>query len=133
MKGFITLGETNFDNGYHRGKDSGTALTFHLTITVDGVYGFITRPEHDTKNIVRYRQSDSLGGQLPVESGIFTLFTDQADPAVKHMTYRVVLQAWTDRPTPHLERTQDYQGRSRNRPLARYHNTVYTHPQRARQ
>ena len=31
MKGFVTFGETNFEDGYEKGKKTGDALMFHLT------------------------------------------------------------------------------------------------------
>jgi predicted patatin/cPLA2 family phospholipase len=89
MKGHVTFGELDYDRGRRKGKDDGTKLMFHLTITVDGVNRFVTRPEHDTTNIVGYIKCDSLGGKLPVEKGIFNLFVDDVDPAEKRMLYRL--------------------------------------------
>ena len=42
MKGFLTLGEVDYDRGYRQGRQDNTALMFHLTITIDGVNRFIT-------------------------------------------------------------------------------------------
>ncbi len=89
MKGFISLGETNFDTGYASGKENGTAIMFHLTITVDGVNRFVTRPGHDTTDIVGYIDCEVLGGRLPVESANFNLFVDQTDSSQKKMLYRL--------------------------------------------
>ena len=50
---------------------------------------FVTDPDHDTTNVVGYIQSDELGGQLPVEKGLFNLSVDDADPSVKKMFYRL--------------------------------------------
>lgn len=89
MKGFMAVGETDFEKGYQQGKAAGTDLMFHLTISVDGVHDFVIRPSHDTSDVVGYVKSSAFGGQCQVESGTFNLFTDQADPAVKHMLYRL--------------------------------------------
>jgi Predicted esterase of the alpha-beta hydrolase superfamily len=37
MKGFFSIGETDYHTGYTAGKSYGEAIMFHLTITVDGV------------------------------------------------------------------------------------------------
>jgi hypothetical protein len=89
MKGYFTLGEIDYDRGYREGRDSGTSIMFHLTITVNGVNRFVTRPEHDTNDVVGYIRSDVLGGELPVEEGTFNLFIDAQDPAQKRMLYRL--------------------------------------------
>jgi predicted acylesterase/phospholipase RssA len=89
MKGYITFGEFDYDKGYRAGKKSGESIMFHLTITADDVNRFVTRPEHDTRNVQGYIKCDSLGGQLPVEQGTFNLFVDDTDPSVKRMFYRL--------------------------------------------
>lgn len=89
MKGFVTFGEMDFDRGARQGKESGTSIMFHLTITVDGVSRFVTDPRHDTANVKGYVKSDSLGGQREVEQAKFNLFVDDADPARKRMFYRL--------------------------------------------
>lgn len=97
MKGFATFGEIDFDRGYRRGKSDNTALMFHLTITVDGVNRFVTRPEHDTNNLTGYIDCAALGGKLSVTKGTFNLFTDDEDPARKHMLYRLYFKDENDR------------------------------------
>jgi predicted patatin/cPLA2 family phospholipase len=89
MKGFITFGELDYDKGYRQGKQDGTSLMFHLTITIDGVNHFVTHPEHETHDLEGYVRCDALGGELPVEQGTFNLFVDDADPARKTMVYRL--------------------------------------------
>jgi hypothetical protein len=89
MKGYFTRGEMDYSKGFNDGRDNDTGIMFHLTITVDGVNRFVTDPDHDTTNVVGYIQSDELGGQLPVEKGVFNLFVDDADPSVKRMFYRL--------------------------------------------
>ena len=89
MKGFVTFGELDYDKGYSTGKKNRTDIMFHLTITIDGVNRFVTRPEHDTDDLAGYIECDALGGRLPIEGGIFNLFVDDQDPSVKRMFYRL--------------------------------------------
>jgi predicted patatin/cPLA2 family phospholipase len=89
MKGYITLGELDYDQGFKQGRVDDNDIMFHLTIAVDGVNRFVTDPAHDTNDIVGYVKCDALGGQLTVEKGIFNLFIDEADPAAKKMLYRL--------------------------------------------
>jgi predicted acylesterase/phospholipase RssA len=89
MKGYWSAGATDFAAGASKGQAAGTDLMFHLTITIDGVHEFAVRPEHDTSDIAGYVQSSVFGGQCPVQSGTFNLFTDDTDPAIKFMLYRL--------------------------------------------
>ena len=67
MKGFVTFGEMDFERGARLGKESGTSIMFHLTITVDGVNRFVTHPDHDTDDVKGYVECEALGGQREVE------------------------------------------------------------------
>ena len=90
MKGFMTFGEMDFERGARSGKESGTAVMFRLTITVDGVNRFVADPDHDTEDLEGYVECAALGGRLEVERGSrFNLFVDDADPARKRMFYRL--------------------------------------------
>jgi predicted patatin/cPLA2 family phospholipase len=89
MKGFFTPGETGYEEGYRKGKENDTSIMFHLTITVNGVNRFVTRPEHDTDDLQGYIECPALGGRLAVEKGWFNLFIDDADPSRKTMLYRL--------------------------------------------
>lgn len=88
MKGYITFGETDYDRGFRQGSASGTFLMVHLTINIAGVERFVTDPAHEAA-VEGYVGCDALGGNLPVERGSFHLFTDDGDPTVKKMTYRL--------------------------------------------
>lgn len=98
MKGFFALGETDYRTGYDAGRSYGDAIMFHLTIAVDGVNRFVTRPEHDTDDLVGYVESEKLGGRRPVEKGWFNLFTDDDDPSRKKMIYRLFFSDAVGRP-----------------------------------
>lgn len=89
MKGYMTIGETDYDKGFREGRDDDTNIMFHLTITVNGVNRFVTDPAHDTNDVVGYVKCEALGGQMNVEKATFNLFVDEEDPAVKRMLYRL--------------------------------------------
>jgi cholesterol oxidase len=87
MLGHVTFGESDFHRGANADRPGAAALKFHLTIVVDDIERF----SHDSRReagAYGYIQSDSLGGRLPVERGVFNLFVD-AEPGVKHMLYRL--------------------------------------------
>jgi predicted acylesterase/phospholipase RssA len=88
MKGFWASGETDFAAGFTKGQAAGNDLMFHLTITIDGVHDFAVRPEHDTSDVVGYVQS-RVFGQCRVDQGAFNLFTEDTDPSIKYMLYRL--------------------------------------------
>jgi cholesterol oxidase len=89
MKGFVAFGERDFDRGFRSGRESGTALMFHLTITADDTDRFIADREHEAV-AEGWVESGALGGRLPVERGIFNLFVDQeGDRSRKRMLYRL--------------------------------------------
>ena len=83
MKGFVTFDETNYDIGYRRGREQGTALMFRLTISGE-VDPFVDQSEHEAA-AVGYVQCARLGGRRPVEKGTFNLFVDTADLNTKKM------------------------------------------------
>jgi len=89
MKGYFTLGELDYEKGLQVGRKNDSKIMFHLTITVDGVNRFVTDPDHDTDDVVGYVEAGALGGQLPVEKGVFNLFVDEEDPSGKRMLYRL--------------------------------------------
>ena len=88
MKGYVTFGETDYDAGLREGRESNTSIMFHLTIEVDGVRRFVADPEHEAR-AEGYVRCDALGGELPVEKGVFNLFVDAGDPSRKRMLYRL--------------------------------------------
>ena len=89
MKGFMTAGEMDYGRGEREGRESGTSVMFHLTITVDGVNRFVADPDHDTEDLKGYVESGALGGRREVERARFNLFISDADPARKRMLYRL--------------------------------------------
>jgi cholesterol oxidase len=88
MKGFITFGTTNYEDGYERGKQDGCGLKFHLTIRTENVEEFLKLPAHEAQ-ATGYVDCDQLGGKYPVERGVFNLFVDGEDLDRKSMKYRL--------------------------------------------
>lgn len=88
MKGWITLGASDFAQGAEQGKRDGTFLMFHLTITAPDVTRFVADPMHEG-TAVGYVECEALGGRRPVEKGVFNLFVDSDDPTRTRMLYRL--------------------------------------------
>ena len=97
MKGYVTLGETDYDAGFRKGRESGTFLMFHLTLEVDGVERFVTDPKHEA-TAKGYVKCEALGGEFPVEKAVFNLFVDEEDPSRKRMLYRLFFSDGAGRP-----------------------------------
>lgn len=88
MKGYITFGMTNYEDGFKSGKASNTFFMFHLTIKTDDVDAFVAAPDHPA-SAEGWIQCDQLGGKRPVESGVFNLLVDTASLNEKRMKYRL--------------------------------------------
>jgi cholesterol oxidase len=82
MKGFITFGETDYQRGHDEGKHNGTAFMFHLTIKIDDIDRFVAEPQH-VGRADGFIRCDAMGGQRPVEGGIFNLFVSPKSPSPK--------------------------------------------------
>jgi hypothetical protein len=87
MLGHVTFGEEDFGRGAAPERDGAGALKFHLTIVVDDIDRFSSDPTRRA-GAHGYLVCDALGGQLPVEHGVFNLFVD-TEPGVKRMLYRL--------------------------------------------
>lgn len=97
MKGYVTLGETDYDRGYRKGRDEGVFLMFHLTIRMQDVALFIAEKTH-LGSAEGYVKGDVVGGERRVERGIFNLFVDGANPRQKRMLYRLFFHDDKDNP-----------------------------------
>src|SRR2546426_9461156 len=86
MKGFVTLGQTDFQDGYDQGKSSGTSLMFHLTIRSDDLDGFLNSPEHQAETI-GYVDAPCYGGKKGAEKGGFNLFLPAAHRNLRAVRY----------------------------------------------
>ena len=88
MKGYVAFGETDFDAGFRKGRKEDNFLMFHLTMEVDGVERFVSESTREA-SAKGYVRCERLGGELPVEQGVFNLFVDEGDPSRKRMLYRL--------------------------------------------
>jgi predicted acylesterase/phospholipase RssA len=89
MKGFVALGESEFDAGLAQGKANGTAASFLLTIKMDGVNRFVTDPRHEAV-AEGWIDCAAFGGKRPVSNGMFNLFVEDGDdPRHRKMLYRL--------------------------------------------
>ncbi|KKZ71799.1 GMC oxidoreductase [Streptomyces showdoensis] len=91
MKGYVSLGVTDPEEGRELGRAQGRRMMFRLTITADDVDRFVADPRHRA-GAVGHVECDVLGGRLPVEAGWFNLFTRDGDPTRRRMLYRLHLR-----------------------------------------
>src|SRR5882672_5392571 len=91
MKGYVTPGESDYDRGFQTGRERGDSLMVHLTIKIDDVNLFVADPRHEAA-AEGYLRRPALGGDLPVERGVFNLFVDETDSTSKRMLYRLFLR-----------------------------------------
>jgi cholesterol oxidase len=89
MKGFVAFGESDYERGFRAGRDSRTALMFHLTITAEDLDRFIADRDHAAV-AEGWVECEAAGGRLPVQRGDFNLFVDhEGDRRRKRMLYRL--------------------------------------------
>ena len=88
MRGYVAFEQTNYKDGFEAGKRDGIALMFKLTIRAMDIDAFCSSPQHQAEAI-GYVECAQLGGQRPVERGVFNLFVDTADLNKKEMRYRL--------------------------------------------
>ena len=90
MHGFAAAGETDPEAGRSAGRERDEPLRFRLTIHVEGVNRFVTRPDHEAA-ATGWVEGAAVGGRRPVTDGTFNLFVDDGDPRVRFMRYRLPL------------------------------------------
>jgi predicted patatin/cPLA2 family phospholipase len=86
MKGFLSPGQLDYEQGYEDGKRAKRSVDLRLTITVDDIDEFISDPVHDAvvTGEIRCRE---LGGTLPILDGRFNLMPFQGDFNKRWMFY----------------------------------------------
>jgi cholesterol oxidase len=90
MKGYAAFGADDYRTGWEQGKASATRLMFHLTIAVDDLSSFLADPMHETDDVVGWIEFGAIGsGRLPVQRGIFNLFSPGLAPGRTTMRYRL--------------------------------------------
>ncbi|HEX8852294.1 MAG TPA: patatin-like phospholipase family protein [Pyrinomonadaceae bacterium] len=88
LKGYVGFGAADYQAGFAEGRAGDAALELDLSIHIDGVNRFITRPEHEA-SIEGSIICEKLGGEMPVRSGSFNIFVDAGDPTRKQVVYRL--------------------------------------------
>ncbi|MGH9023020.1 MAG: GMC family oxidoreductase, partial [Acidimicrobiia bacterium] len=89
MKGFVTFGQLDYQEGFRQGRESGESLMFHLTMKMDDVERFLADPQHACR-VVGYVDIPRLGRQRRVEDGEFNLFVESDGPEATQMRYRLL-------------------------------------------
>jgi len=80
MKGFVAFGDAgDYQQAFDAGQAAGTAFMFHLTIKVPDIE-FFTRDPMKSGVAEGWIACDRLGGQRPVERGLFNCFVDVGAP-----------------------------------------------------
>lgn len=97
MKGYVSLGETDYDAGSRKGQIDNGAFMVHLTIATDDVARFVIDPQHEA-SVAGYVRGDAFGGERPVLEGAFNLLVDTQDPNRKGMYYRLYFADGRNRP-----------------------------------
>jgi predicted patatin/cPLA2 family phospholipase len=88
MKGFITVGETDYDRGLRTGQANDSTAMVQLTIKTDDVDRFLTYPQHEA-SAAGYFDCPAFGGKRSVLQGVFNLLVDDGDTDRKAMYYRL--------------------------------------------
>ena len=88
MKGFVSLGETDYDRGLRKGQADGTDLSLQLEIKTEDVDRFVTTPQHEASANGTIMCA-AFGGERPVLQGVFNLLIDSEQSDRKIMYYRL--------------------------------------------
>jgi cholesterol oxidase len=97
MKGYVTFGMTNFEDGYKSGREAGTFFMFHLTIRTEDIDAFVAASDHPA-TAEGWIECAALGGRRPVKRGSFNLLVDAASLNEKRMKYRLYFEGGDGRP-----------------------------------
>jgi hypothetical protein len=89
MSGPLTLGEAEPLAGAGKGRH--TPFTFHATISIDDMEGFLRDPQHAARLEGRISYPP-LGEDLPVKRGSFNLFKGSDTPGTRLMTYGMAFE-----------------------------------------
>ena len=89
MRGYVSFGVADYEQGFREGRLSETILAVQATIVVDDIDRFVTEPNHEAR-VEGHVDCDDLGGRRPIELGRFNLFVDTEIERRKHMRYRLL-------------------------------------------
>jgi len=96
MAGPFALGADDPKAGADAGRQAGTTLTLHGTITVHDVHRFVADPQH-AGELVAEIDFAPLGTGLPARGGVFKLFSPGDAPGMKYMVYEAAFDAGGER------------------------------------
>jgi predicted patatin/cPLA2 family phospholipase len=96
MKGFVSVGETDYDRGLRKGQADGTELSFHLEIKTEDVDRFVTTPQHEASANGSIMCA-AFGGERPLQ-GAFNLLIDSETSDRKIMYYRLFFSDASNNP-----------------------------------
>jgi hypothetical protein len=95
LKGYVDVGETDYQQGYLKGRRVDHYVLIHLRLTVDDLEQCVTRPEHQMR-VEGYVRCDTLWGQGNIfpgaDGGFFRLFIATPNPNLVQMVYRLYFQ-----------------------------------------
>ncbi len=133
MKGFVAFGDAgDYQQAFDAGKAAGTAFMFHLTIKVPDIEFFVRDP---MKSGVAegWIACDRLGGQRPVERGLFNCFVDVGAPQAntRNMRYRLFFRDGSGQ-AAHAQRPQGRRRRRDPQHLARHEHALQPDLRRSR-
>lgn len=84
----VMAGAVRFGEEQPSEKGSSSPLKFKLTMHVDDLDAFLGDAQHEAV-ATGFVECPALGGRRVVSRGRFNLFTDGAEPGLKHMRYRL--------------------------------------------
>jgi cholesterol oxidase len=97
MKGFVSTSVTAegaYEEGYRRGKESGSAFEFVLTIAARDAARMVADPEHRATMAGTVRAPALSPDPMAVSAGEFQLFPEDPErPGARRMVYRMKLSA----------------------------------------
>ncbi len=86
MSGYLAEGVVDFEEGEEKGREQGNALSFDAVIEIESVSDFVKLSGQEAKlsGTISYK---SLGQNLPIRDGVFTLFKPDPASGARQMTY----------------------------------------------
>jgi cholesterol oxidase len=86
MSGWIGISETDYVEGRVSGQRENTPISFSVKIIIDNLDHFINLSDHNAR-LAGTVSFGPLGGTMPIEDGLFNLFSVDPDEGIRHMTY----------------------------------------------
>jgi hypothetical protein len=92
LKGYVMPGETDYTQGYLKGRRNDNYVLLHLRLTADDLELCVTSPEHMMR-LEGYAHCEKLWGKGPLNEGsYFQLFIETPNPHMVQMVYRIYFQ-----------------------------------------